>query len=560
MTLFPIAFVSCLAFVLAFRFYGRFLARTFKLNEDAKTPSVLQEDGVDYVPTKPPILLGQHFAAIAAVGPIAGPILAGMDYGWLPGMVWVVLGAIFIGGVHDFAALVASVRHGARSVAELVKEYIGPRAYILFLGFIWLSLIYVIVVFTDLTASAFVSAPYGPGVATSSFLYLLLAVVMGIALYKFKLSLVPATAIFVPCIFILIFVGQNLPVSLPPLFGSPQKSWDLVILGYCFAASIIPLWILLQPRGYLGGFILYTTFAAGLIGMFAGGLKINYPAYIPNTLIGFPAAGAGLVLFPLLFTTIACGACSGFHGLVSSGTTSKQLEKETHAPIVGYGGMLMEGFVAVISLSTVMMLTQGAEELKLGPDEIYARGLAHFMTVFGIPFAAGVTFGKLAFATFIYDTLDVATRLGRYVFQELTGVKGKTGAIAATLATLILPAVTLMITLKDPSGKVIPLWKVVWPIFGTSNQLLAALSLVGITMWMKRTGLKWQVAGIPMMFMLLVTFFSFILILKPYVSGIFSGGKLLDPIGITGVVLFALAALVVIEAAKSLKAESRIQN
>lgn len=539
MNLLFVALPIIAVYVLAFKIYGKILANVFGLDGNKATPAVTMNDGVDYVPTKPSILLGQHFAAIAAVGPIAGPILAGLGYGWLPGLLWVALGAVFIGGVHDFAALVASVRHGANSVAELVKLYVSPRAYIFFLAFIWMSLIYVIIVFTDLTAAAFVTAPYGPGVASASFLYLGLAVIMGLALYK-NMPVPKATLIFVPLVFVMIILGQIFPLTLT------QKKWDIVILAYCFVASIIPMWVLLQSRGYLGGFILYTTFAAGILGILFGGIHIQYPSYIKTMLIGTPPPG-GLVLFPLLFTTIACGACSGFHGLVSSGTTSKQLSKETDAPLIGYGGMLMEGFVAVISLATVMLLVQGSDAAKHPPDEIYARGLAHFMSVFGIPAAAGITFGKLAFATFIYDTLDVATRLGRYIFQELTGLKGRAGAVLATLATLILPAYAVTRTITDATGKIVPLWKLFWPIFGASNQLLAALTLTAITVWMKREGRSTLITGIPMVFMLLVTFASLVLILKPYVLDMVHGKFSLQPVGTTGVVLFILAVILVIE-------------
>lgn len=540
MNLLFIAVPVIVIYLLAFKIYGHVLAKVFELDEKKETPAVTKNDGMDYVPTKSSILLGQHFAAIAAVGPIAGPIFAALGYGWMPGLLWVILGAIFIGGVHDFAALIASVRHGANSVAELVKLYISPRAYIFFLAFIWLSLIYVIIVFTDLTAAAFVTQPYGPGVASSSFLYLGLAVIMGIALYK-NMPVMKATLIFVPLVFVMIVLGQIFPVTLS------QKKWDIVILAYCFVASIIPMWVLLQSRGYLGGFILYTTFAAGILGILFGGIHVQYPSYIKTMLIGTPPPG-GLVLFPLLFTTIACGACSGFHGLVSSGTTSKQLAKETDAPLIGYGGMLMEGFVAVISLATVMMLMQGTPDTQHPPDEIYARGIAHFMAVFGIPTAAGITFGKLAFATFIYDTLDVATRLGRYIFQELTGLKGRAGAVIATLATLILPAYAVTRTITDATGKVIPLWKIFWPIFGASNQLLAALTLTAITVWMKKEKKNTLITGIPMTFMLLVTFASLILILKPYLSDMFQGKFYLQPIGTTGVILFVLAIVLVVEA------------
>jgi carbon starvation protein len=506
-------------------------------------------DGADFVPTRPAILLGQHFAAIAAVGPIAGPILAGAQYGWLPGFIWITLGAIFIGAVHDFSALVASVRHDARSIGDVVKLYLGKPASTVFSLFIWLSLLYVIVVFADLTSGAFVSRPalgaenFGPGVATSSFLYLGLAGVMGVCLYRWKWPLSWSTIVFVPLIFGAIWFGQKVPTVFPGDVVSQQRAWNLAILAYCFVASVIPLWVLLQPRGYLGGFILYATFAAGVLGLIFGENPVQYPA------LGKGAGLAAPPLFPLLFTTIACGACSGFHGLVSSGTSSKQLARETDAKAVGYGGMLLEGFVAVIALSTLMLQAPGSRELSLGPDEIYARGLAHFLGVLGIPFAAGVTFGKLAFATFIYDTLDVATRLGRYILQELFGLKGRRGAVLATFVTLVVPAVTVFMTFTDAAGKIVPLWRIFWPAFGASNQLLAALSLAGITVWLKASGRKWLVTGIPAAFMTVVTLSSLCVIIARAVTT----GRWVDPVGVTAAFLLALALYILIQAGRALQ-------
>jgi len=492
-----------------------------------------------------------HFAAIAAVGPIAGPILAGAKYGWLAGMLWITLGAVFIGAVHDFSALVISVRHGAKSIGEVLREVLGPRASLLFSGFIWLSLIYVILVFTDLTAAAFVSRPelgsenFGPGVAASSFLYLLLAAALGLVWTRTRLSLRATTLIFVPAVFLVIWVGQKVPFVFPGEAAAQQRAWDVAILAYCFVASLLPMWLLLQPRGYLGGFILYATFAVGIFGLLFGGRPIEYPMSAAP-----PSGGAAPPLFPLLFTTIACGACSGFHGLVSSGTTSKQLARESDARIVGYGGMLLEGLVAVIAMATLMMLRPGSPDLGLGPDEVYARGLAHFLEAFGLPFGAGVVFGKLAFATFIYDTLDVAARLGRYVLEEVAGLRGRRGAVLAALATLAVPLATVFMSFHDASGRPVPLWKLFWPAFGASNQLLAAMSLLGVTIWLRRDGKRWWITGIPAAFMLAVTLSSLALIVKPWLASLREGALRLDPVGTTGSLLILLALAYLWEAAR----------
>ena len=249
-------------------------------------------------------------------------------------------------------------------------------------------------------------------------------------------------------------------------------------------------------------------------------------------------AGGTAPIFPLLFTTIACGACSGFHGLVASGTSSRQLAKESHARIVGYGGMLMESFVAVIAMATLIIVAPGDPVLSLGPDEIYARGLAQFMKVIGIPFAAAVTFGKLAFATFIYDTLDVSTRLGRYVIQEIFEWKGKLSAFCATAITLVVPVICVLIPYQDAAGKPIALWKVVWPAFGASNQLLAALTLMSLTVWQKQEGRNPWITGLPGIFMVAVSMASLATMSRARLWG--PAGSPSDAVGITGIILIVL--------------------
>ncbi|MFH1231496.1 MAG: carbon starvation CstA family protein, partial [Planctomycetota bacterium] len=455
--------------LLGYLLYGRFVARILKLDPDATTPAVSINDGVDYVPAKASLLLGQHFSAIAAAGPIAGPILAGIYFGWLPAIIWIIVGAIFIGGVHDFTALVASVRHKALSIAEIVKQHISKTAFLLFLCFIWLTLVYVIIAFTDMTAQTFKTVvsneSYGPAVAASSFLYLAVGLIMGVALYKFKLPLWLATIIFVPLVFFVIWVGPRLPQDILNFLGTVSaKQWDVVILAYCFFAAVIPVWLLLQPRGYLGGFLLYITIAAGLIGVFFGGFTTSYPAV---NLDGFKSIANGKPLLPLLVITIACGACSGFHAIVGSGTTSKQLNKETDAKLIGYGGMLLEAVVALLALSTIMFIKSGDALLKGDPGQIYASGIAKYLGLLGIDFNIALSFALLAFSTFIYDTLDVCTRLGRYVFQELFNWKSRSSQFIATFITLLMPLLFLL-SAKEQA------YKVAWSLFGTSNQLLAS--------------------------------------------------------------------------------------
>jgi carbon starvation protein len=433
---------------LAYRFYGGFIAKQYALDDARVTPAVAKNDGDDFVPTKPFYLLGQHFSAIAAAGPIAGPILAAQQFGWLPALVWIVFGVVFIGAVHDFSALVASVRHDAKSIAEVVKLQLGPRAGTAMLIFIWVALIYVIVAFTDVTASTFVQGDpelagltfdFHPGgaVATSSTLYLLLAMLMGVVTRVLKPSLWLLTVIFVPATLGAVWAGTQLST----VFNLSATTWGLVILVYCFAASLTPVWALLQPRGYLGGFVLYLALAIGTIGLFFGGFEIKLPAFN-----GVNVGGATGMMFPFLFVTIACGACSGFHGLVCSGTTSKQLERESHAHPVGFGAMLLEGFVAIIALATVMIVSAEAAKGKAA-GTLYGVGLGRFFAVIlgekYLPFA--VTFGAMAFSTFVFDTLDVSTRLGRYILEELFGWKSRAGSLLATGITAGVPALFLAV-------------------------------------------------------------------------------------------------------------------
>ncbi len=507
----PLAVVvltACVLFIGAYFSYGKFLSSHLHLDASVKTPAVALNDGIDFVPAKKGFLLGQHFSAIAAAGPIVGPILGALYFGWLPALLWIVFGSIFFGAVHDFASLAGSVRHGAGSIVEMMNQYLGKTGHLLFLIFVWLSLLYVITAFTDLTSSAFLDPELGGGTASSSMMYLFIGIAMGVALYKMRMPLLWATVFFLGLVLLSIAVGPNLPLIMPSAVSDPKMAWNAILLGYCFIASLVPVWILLQPRGYLGGFFLYGTLGMGLLGLLIGGEKIQYPLFL-----GF-VNDKGMTLFPILFVTVACGACSGFHGIVCSGTTSKQIEKETDCRLIGYGGMLLEGMVAVLSLATVMILGRPEAAALMSPDRIYAEGLSRFVNHLGIPLAFARSFALLAFATFIYDTLDVATRLARQIFQEIAGWKGWAGRLGSTAISLAIPFFCVSIKMLDPAGNRIPAWKVFWTIFGTSNQLLAALTLMMLSLWLKKTGKNWLVAAIPMAFMTVMTLWSLGLLLS----------------------------------------------
>jgi carbon starvation protein len=569
MSMLTIVVFSAAILSIAYWTYGPILVRLLKLDANAKTPAFELRDDVDYAPLAPNELLSQHFSAIAAAGPIVGPILAGVMFGWLPALIWILVGSILIGGVHDFTALVASIRHKARSIAEVVRDHMSRRAFVLFLTFVWLALVYIIVAFTDITAASFIGtqklengqAVTGAGIASSSLMYLALPIIMGLMLRYTKMSVGVATAVFLPLVGVSIWAGQYLPVDVAaavrPMVSvtdaqvkqfeenlvaeysrqhkltevptamvaeltansksrlidvlsekMAHKTWDVLLLIYCCIASVVPMWLLLQPRGHLGGYFLYVALIGGALGLIMGGGTVQYPQFTGWEVVknGTPT---GETLFPMLFITIACGACSGFHALIASGTTSKQLRRETDAKVIGYGAMLLEAMVAIVSLCCVMKLAPGTELLKNPqPNRIYAEGIGTFLQTLGLPGHLGVSFALMAFTTFVYDTLDVCTRLGRYIIQELTGWQDTKGRWLGTLLTGGVPVFFVMQTIHGADGKPAPLWRVFWALFGASNQLLAALTLLGVTVWLWRTrGRIWVlfVTGLPTVFMYIMS-------------------------------------------------------
>ncbi|MDD5254693.1 MAG: carbon starvation CstA family protein, partial [Candidatus Omnitrophica bacterium] len=391
---------------------------------------------------------------------------------------------------------------------------------------------------------------FGPAVAGSSVLYLLAAVCMGVLLYRFKVKLWLATSIFLPAVLFIVWMGPHLPQAfLAFLGGISIKQWDIILLVYCLAASLLPVWILLQPRGYLGGWFLYLVIFIGLIGAVIGGFRVEYPAF---NVAGFRSADNAKLIFPILFITIACGAVSGFHGIVSSGTTSKQISRYKDSLPIGYGAMLLEGLVAVLAMATVIMLPKGHEVLKSDPNLIYAQGIARYLGLLRVDYQAAFLFALLAFSTFVYDTLDVCTRLARYIFQELTGWKSRTGSFLAALISLIIPFVFLMFT-KEKG------YLIAWPIFGTSNQLLASLILLAISVWLAQGGKNALFAIIPMLFMMVMTLWSLLGMVVPFIRSIpaIAQGRASTDIlisGICGSVLLILSLMLLHEAAKSLLA------
>lgn len=522
-----IVLTGAVIFLIGYAYYGKYLAeKVLRLDPKAKTPAEEINDGVDYVPTHPAVLLGHHFASIAGAGPIVGPITAAV-FGWVPVALWIVLGSLFAGGVHDFVALVTSVRHGGKSIGEVIRKNIGERGQSYFLIFTWFALILVIAVFTILAVQVFVAIP---AVATTAMLFMVLAVLFGLAVYRFKAPLGISTIVEVALLLACVWLGVQMPCKLP------STTWTIIMLVYIFIASVAPVWILLQPRDYLNSFLLYASLIGALVGLIIGNPKLEYPAFT-SFKVGTDT------LFPMLFVTVACGAISGFHSLVSSGTSSKQLAKEPDARLVGYGAMLIEGVLALVALATVAILTKDgyAKALKDfgGPTGVFAAGVGRFMNYFGVPVAFGTTFGALTLNAFVLTTLDTATRLARYAWEEFfsTRVPALANRWLATAAAVIAGGGLAL------SGQ----YSKIWPIFGSSNQLLAALALLAGTVWLARLGRNYRVTLYPMVFMFAVTLTALALIT---VRNFAAANYVL---GIPGLLLFVMAVFLVAETIRVLR-------
>jgi len=478
-------------FLFAYVQYGNKLSRNMRLDDSNPTPANTLTDKIDYVPARAPVLLGHHFASIAGAGPIVGPIIAAA-YGWLPVALWIAFGAVLIGGVHDFGAIVASIRHRGKSIGELILKNIGRRGELFFLLFSYATLILVIAVFINIVADTFVKTP---SAGTSSIWFMILAIVFGLTNYRLKLPLTITSIAGVTLLFVGIVFGNHYPLVLD------ANTWRWLLLAYVFTASVTPVWILLQPRDYLNSFLLYALIAGGAIGMFFYRPHLNLPVFT-----SFTVDNSG-PLFPIIFVTVACGAISGFHALVASGTTSKQLNKESDARLIGYGGMLIEGILAVIALVAVASLEQKEFESfyqrKLFVPA-FAEGVGRFMhaiPILKIEVATARTFTALAVSAFALTSLDTATRIGRYTFQEFfqkTTSPEKNFAQNRFFATFCTVLAGALLTFSGKSDAI-------WPIFGSANQMLAALTLMTVTVWLAKTYKTYLFTLIPAVFMLLVT-------------------------------------------------------
>ena len=515
-----ILLVGIVILVLGYIFYGGWLAKQWGVDPKRTTPAHELEDGNDYVPAKAPVLMGHHFSSIAGAGPINGPIQAAV-FGWVPVMLWVLIGGIFFGAVHDFGALFASVRNKGQSIGEVIAESIGSRAKKLFLTFSYLTLILVVAAFASIVANTFkatytesgaldeVASAANASTAMISILFIVIAIIFGMMVYRRNASLVVSTVVGVAAIVVCMVVGYNWH----PIYLS-GSTWMVIVGIYIAIASVTPVWILLQPRDYLSSFLLYGMMIIAVVGIVGAHPTLSIPAF--TGFIDKAEYGSGVSLgsmFPALFVTIACGAISGFHSLVGSGTTAKQLDKESDAQPIAYGGMLIECALALISLCAVGYIW--SEYVPNGittPTAVFATGISRMCAT--IPFLAGaenVIYAMLilAVSAFCLTSLDTATRLARYMFQEFWLEPGQTWKDATGFKRVLTnPYVATLITVVLGIALGMTGYAKIWALFGAANQLLAALGLLAVAAWLGTMGKNNKMFLFPMAFMLVVTIVS----------------------------------------------------
>ena len=492
----------------AYLLYGRYLQKKWGIDPNAKTPAYEMEDGVDYVPADTNVVFGHQFASIAGAGPINGPIQAAI-FGWLPVLLWILIGGVFFGAVQDFASMYASVKNKGRTIGYIIEEYIGKLGKKLFLLFCWLFCILVVAAFADVVAGTFngFTVPTVAGeavkkvaangaVATTSILFIFEAVALGMILKYGKLHKWINTAIAIVMLVAAVVIGLNFPIYLT------RETWHILIFAYIFVASVVPVWALLQPRDYLNSYLLIFMIVGAVIGVFVSNPSCNLQAFTSFNV-------DGQYMFPILFVTIACGAVSGFHSLVSSGTASKQIKNEKNMLPVSFGAMLMESMLAVIALIAVASFAKGeaaAQGLTTQP-QIFAGAIANFLSVIGLPHSLVFTLINLAVSAFALTSLDSVARVGRLSFQEFfldEGVieenmtpfqKVVTNKYFATIITLVLSFLLAKVGYAE-----------IWPLFGSANQLLSVLALVACAVFLKKTKRQGWMLWVPMFFMMAVTF------------------------------------------------------
>ncbi len=560
--------VALVVLALGYKFYGTWLEKSWGVDPNQKTPSHEMEDGVDYVPAKAPVLMGHHFSSIAGAGPINGPIQAAV-FGWVPVVLWVLVGGIFFGGVHDFGALFASVRHKGQSIGEVIADSMGEKAKKLFIIFAYLTLLLVVAAFASIVANTFgvnpdmAEAARNANLSTAmiSVLFIVLAIVFGILVYRKNVPIGIATVIGIVGIILIVVIGLNVhPIALG------YNAWMWILGLYILVASVTPVWILLQPRDYLSSFLLYFMIIVAVVGViasaFTGAPSGTIPAFTGFVASAEYGAGNGLfttgTLFPALFVTIACGAISGFHSLVSSGTTAKQLDNEKDAKMIGYGAMLVECVVAVLSLCAVAYVWDNAVagDFK-SPTVVFATGISKMIGSFAGEGVQTVMYQMLVLAVSVFclTSLDTATRLARYMFQEFWLKNGETTEDATGYKKVLTnPYVSTAITVVLGVALGMTGYSKIWPLFGAANQLLAALGLLAVCAWLGEIGKNNKMFFIPMCFMLIVTLCSLVqtILAKLAVADFWSIVQAL-----IAILLVVLAVILAITAVKTLSEQAK---
>ena len=522
MTALLIILAAIVLLVIGYMTYGSWLAKEWGVDPTRETPAKTMEDGVDYVAAKPAVLMGHHFSSIAGAGPINGPIQASV-FGWLPVFLWCVIGGIFFGGLQDFGTLFASVRHGGKSVGEIIGDTMGPRAKKLFIIFALLVLILVIASFVNVVAGTFMTAAdagqagfvgnptSNQTTAIISVLFIILAIIYGMLTNRMGMKTLPATIIGLVGIVVSIAIGLNVGLAMG------RTTWIILIGLYITIASLIPVWIMLQPRDYLSSFLLYAMMAVAVCGIiftaFSGSAHFQLPAFtgFNNEKLGF--------MFPTLFITVACGACSGFHSLISTGTSSKQLDNEGNAKLIGYGSMLIESALGVISLIAVGMVFDQYVAGEFGsPAVAFAQGIASMF--YGNKVVAALL--TLAVSVFALTSLDTGTRLSRFMFGELFLKEGEATYKDAAGARKLLAHPLFGTAFMVIVGCVLSLSQI-WGLFGAANQLLAGLALMAVCAWLGEVGKNNKMFYFPMCFMLVATICSLLLTIKKKFAAIGGG-------------------------------------
>ena len=511
-------------FLVGYAVYSKFLSRVLGIDPSRPTPAHTRQDGCDYVPAHPTVLFGHHFAAIAGAGPIVGPVLAA-EFGWAAVTLWIVFGCVLIGAAHDMIALFLSVRHNGESIGSVIGTILGRPGKILFLLFSWSALVLVVAEFNRQIAGTFVA---DPAIATASLLFIAEAIAFGLCVNKFKMPVLYASLVFVPLMFAFVWIGNVIPFDIVKILGiTPETAgmvWIITLLIYCFFASTCPVWILLQPRDYLNAYLLYAMMALGFLGVFIAHPTLNIDAFAGFSAVG--RSGGTDMLFPFLFVTVACGACSGFHALVASGTSAKQLSNERSIRPIAYGGMLLEGVLAMIALIGVAgtYLNQAdyvAAVQTKEPVQMFASTIAGFCVKLFTGLGLGAETGKriaesfmlLSVSAFLMTTVDAGTRLARFSWQELVAAfrGGEEEDQAATSAaspaykvchnmyvgTFVVVALAAGLLLGNPKAA-----KQLWTIFASANQLLASLTLLSATLWFIKNRKPCWMTAVPMVLML----------------------------------------------------------